>query len=233
MKRSLLCTVLLLLSACTPESDMQGVDPRDYYAAHPIKNNVTFQTETHLLTFAPGAGKPGKGEVNQLREAFFDRSLLSADSVEIQLSNADMRDAGRKASLVKMLKYMGYRNNNVKFAGTDLLRRDQAMINIRFAKLVPPDCPDWRMSSSHNYSNQSSANFGCATEVNLGQMVADPRDLIRGTGELPPVISERGDVAMKQYRTAGAAASASGAAAPAAGLPAASADAASASPPPQ
>ena len=50
------------------------------------------------------------------------------------------------------------------------------------AAVVLPDCPDWRMSPVTTYSNTHQANFGCATTVNLGLMVADPHDLVRGTG---------------------------------------------------
>jgi len=219
--RYTLFTSLLLLSACTPESDMQGIDPREYYGAHPIVNKVVAKTESHALVFETGAAKPSKSEVSRLRESIFDRSLLSLQSVEIHMTVADMRSGSRKASLVKMLKYMGYRGDDVHFVSSNLVTMNQVLMNMTFATVVPPNCPDWRMSPSHNFSNHSSANFGCAAEVNLGQMVADPRDLVRGTGELPPALSEHGDMAMKQYRTGGSGASASSAASGGTGAPAA------------
>lgn len=224
---AMMMSSLMLVSACMPSMDMQGVDPRDYYAAHPIKNKVVAQTESHVVLFEPKASKPSKAEVNHLRDGMFDKSLLGAQKVEIQLTPADMRNTERKASLRKMLKYMGYRGD-VTFATSDVVVTDQALVMLTFATVVPPNCPDWRMSPVHNYSNHSNANFGCATEVNLGQMVADPRDLERGTGELPPALSERGDMAMRMYRTGGASTGAS--AAPAAASSAAPAANASAAP---
>ncbi len=211
-----------------PEMDMQGVDPRDYYAAHPIANKVAMQTESHMVTFAPNAPKIATSEAARLRDEVFDRSLLSLQSVQIQLAPGDMNNAPRRASLVKMLKYMGYSGHDVRFEPSDLVVRDQALLSMTFATVVSPDCPDWRKSSSNNFSNSTSANMGCATEVNLGQMVADPRDLMRGTGELPPVSSQRGDTVIRQYRTGGeAAATSSAGGAPAA---AASTDTTSAAP---
>ena len=46
--------------------------------------------------------------------------------------------------------------------------------------VTPPPCPDWSRRSGRDYSNQPHSNFGCATETNLGLMIANPRDLVRG-----------------------------------------------------
>lgn len=46
--------------------------------------------------------------------------------------------------------------------------------------VTPPACPDWSRRSGLDYANQSHSNFGCATEANLGLMIANPRDLVRG-----------------------------------------------------
>lgn len=46
--------------------------------------------------------------------------------------------------------------------------------------VTPPACPDWSRRSGVDYANGPHTNFGCATATNLGLMVADPRDLVRG-----------------------------------------------------
>ncbi|MGI9421463.1 MAG: CpaD family pilus assembly lipoprotein [Geminicoccaceae bacterium] len=46
--------------------------------------------------------------------------------------------------------------------------------------VTPPACPDWSRESGVDYANKPHTNFGCATEANLGLMIADPRDLVRG-----------------------------------------------------
>ena len=46
--------------------------------------------------------------------------------------------------------------------------------------VTPPPCPDWSRRSGRDYSNQPHSNFGCATETNLGLMIANPRDFVRG-----------------------------------------------------
>ena len=45
-----------------------------------------------------------------------------------------------------------------------------------------PGCPDHSRDSSVDYQQNTSSNFGCATNVNLAAMVANPQDLVRGAG---------------------------------------------------
>ncbi len=46
-----------------------------------------------------------------------------------------------------------------------------------------PDCRGWGVEPSYNPSNSQHINFGCATQRNLGMMVANPADLIGPTAE--------------------------------------------------
>lgn len=43
-----------------------------------------------------------------------------------------------------------------------------------------PGCPDHSRDSSIDYTQNTSSNFGCATNTNLAAMVASPQDLVRG-----------------------------------------------------
>jgi|GEM_PF-421739 len=51
--------------------------------------------------------------------------------------------------------------------------------------VTPPACPDWSRRTGVDYANRPHTNFGCATQTNLGLMIANPRDLVRGR-ELGP-----------------------------------------------
>ena len=46
--------------------------------------------------------------------------------------------------------------------------------------VLPPDCPDWSKPADGDPNNRPSSNFGCATATNLGLMLANPGDLVRG-----------------------------------------------------
>jgi pilus assembly protein CpaD len=54
----------------------------------------------------------------------------------------------------------------------------------RYLVTLPP-CPDWSRQSGTDFANLPHSNFGCATQTNLGLMVAEPRDLVRGRGLAP------------------------------------------------
>ena len=86
-------------------------------------------------------------------------------------------------------------------AGTD--PDGSILIEIGRHVVVPPDCPDWTKRADGDPANRRSSNFGCATAVNLGLMVADPGDLMRGrTGG--PADGAVGARRYKSYREGGA-----------------------------
>lgn len=66
--------------------------------------------------------------------------------------------------------------------------------------VVEPRCPDWSRPSAWHPDNLPTSNFGCATTVNLMRMVADPRDLIRGS-DLGPADGTREADSVNRYRT--------------------------------
>lgn len=43
-----------------------------------------------------------------------------------------------------------------------------------------PACPDWSRETGTDFDNHTLSNFGCATQTNLGLMIAEPKDLVRG-----------------------------------------------------
>jgi pilus assembly protein CpaD len=66
-------------------------------------------------------------------------------------------------------------------------------------EVVLPDCPRWGDPSRPDFDNRPLANLGCATATNLGLMVADPRDLVRGRA-LGPADGTREAEAVVRYR---------------------------------
>src|SRR4051812_15749963 len=49
----MLPVVAMLLAACEPQMDMQGTDPKEFYAAHPIENRVETRHQSYEMYFAP------------------------------------------------------------------------------------------------------------------------------------------------------------------------------------
>lgn len=65
--------------------------------------------------------------------------------------------------------------------------------------VTPPRCPDWSKRAERDYQNTPSSNFGCSTATNIGMMVANPGDLLRGRGSLSPD-TEYATRAVRLYR---------------------------------
>jgi pilus assembly protein CpaD len=53
------------------------------------------------------------------------------------------------------------------------------------ATATVPGCPDWSRSSTGNFNNDMTSNYGCATNASLAAMVANPEDLVHGREQEP------------------------------------------------
>jgi pilus assembly protein CpaD len=47
-------------------------------------------------------------------------------------------------------------------------------------KAQVPGCPDWTRNSTFEPDNNTSSNYGCATNSSLAAMIAQPEDLVHG-----------------------------------------------------
>jgi pilus biogenesis lipoprotein CpaD len=187
------------VAACMASKDMQGVDPKDYYAEHPIKNKVETRDVAYVVRFAPGSPDLTSNAHDRLVSALRVASPMAANSVLIQFAQADKLSDARSKSLATALHHMGYGKDMMQFEPSTTLARNEVRIDILYSAIIAPDCPDWRASPNTTYSNTSQGNFKCATEVNTGLMVADPHDLVRGTGDVE-MDSERAAKAVEEYR---------------------------------
>ena len=65
--------------------------------------------------------------------------------------------------------------------------------------VLPPNCPDLSSPSSANPGNLNDSNFGCSTNRNLGLMLANPGDLLRGR-PLGPADGQALSRSIRKYR---------------------------------
>jgi pilus assembly protein CpaD len=63
-----------------------------------------------------------------------------------------------------------------------------------------PSCDDWSRTDATDFSNNTSSNFGCATNKNLAAMIANPGDLIQGREGDPTGNAAINSKAIKTYR---------------------------------
>jgi pilus biogenesis lipoprotein CpaD len=209
---------LLILASCSPTSDMQGQNPKDYYTKHPIKNLIERHSQGFTVEFPPKEARLPVDDREALRGAMSSISPMAVEAVQIQMSDLEIKNVKRKDYMRRLLRSMGYTQASFMFEPSPVLARDEVRIDVTYALVIAPNCPDWRMSSVTTYSNSWQANYGCASITNLGMMVADPHDLVKGTGR-NVFETEPAARALSDMRAGRDAASAAGAGAASASAP--------------
>jgi pilus biogenesis lipoprotein CpaD len=191
--------VLGTLAACSANDDMHGNDPRSYYAEHPIQNTIETKNTSFRLAFPTGESRLSPAEIDKLSDNLHRVSILSVEQIEINFANVDKKNDARKKHLERMLRNMGYVKGDYAYGTLPELKSGQVDLKLTYAVVVSPDCPDWRLSPVTTHSNTTQGNFACATEFNLGRMVSDPHDLVRGSDDDIPIDTVTATKAIQDY----------------------------------
>ncbi len=64
---------------------------------------------------------------------------------------------------------------------------------------VPKPCPNWKKGLMDGLDNQFKPQFGCADMYNLGKMISNPADLLRGE-QLGEADAASGVLGIERYR---------------------------------
>lgn len=72
-------------------------------------------------------------------------------------------------------------------------------VSIDQYEVIPPKCPGWSKTINGTTSPEGELHFGCTSEVNTAQMIAEPRDLYRAE-DLGERDGTRNAVAVRRYR---------------------------------
>ena len=215
-----LSLLALGLGACTPSLGPQPnlgwieasspkrleVDPADY------RHSVYFATDSSALT---------ANERNRLLTFLRTVQPSARDSVRLE-GHADERAtelynlelaSNRAEQVAAFLDEAGYGDLSVTTtafgealpavpstgpAAWQLNRRVEVVLERYLVTL--PGCPDWSRESGTDFDNLPFSNFGCATETNLGLMIAEPKDLVRGR-PLGPADGTHQAEGIVRYRT--------------------------------
>jgi pilus assembly protein CpaD len=180
----------LLLGACAPVTS---------YTAAEAPRNLTLDTSTTRvdLRFAPGSAQLAPAEVAQLRRLAATGAIGSADRVTVAAEGPPYLAEQRVASVSDVLLHYG-----VVVSGAQLayLPPNHAIVEVTRTLVTLPACPNWSKRSQPDYANAPSSNFGCATETNLGLMVANPTDLASARS-LSPANGQPAAAAVQRYLT--------------------------------
>ncbi len=117
-----------------------------------------------------------------------DGSLSEIDSRRLMYISSLLKDSGLHMSEAITPYGMEPKNNTGRLLVSKYV-------------VTPPECGDWRQPADPNYDNAPLSNLGCASQANLGLMVANPRDLITGQEGGKPN-AERTARAVERYQSA-------------------------------
>lgn len=198
MKRLVILAALpLLISACA-RYDYHGVDPKIYNEVlYPKVNEVHDMKIYHSFYFDEQANSFDQSTLYEFDEFLARTHPSAAYRLQIILPTLD---AQRQTYIKRLLRARGYKNASIETLKDESLASNEAIIELGYSYIVPPACPDWRKDSVTNYSNTAMSNMGCASTVNLGAQVANPRDLAGSATTRVTPDATLGNQAIQNYR---------------------------------
>jgi pilus assembly protein CpaD len=163
--------IALALAACAPGA-------AEYTKAEaPNRLQVEGATSTVAVAFAPGSGRLAAAAARHLDQIVADGAIQPADRVTIAAAGPPGLAAAREAAISRQLLRWGI---VAQVQPLPDMPTDHALVIVgRYAVTLPP-CPNWSEPRANDFTNALPSNFGCATGVNLGLMVANPGDLVGG-----------------------------------------------------
>jgi len=174
----------LALAGCSGSAHFSDGDPQK-------RNEVTMVRIPFMLTFAADQADLSAEAIAQL-DQFLMRSNVSYGD-ELSMDFPLERDGGLSPQNRKRMAYLAAL---LKERGLHLAAEvtpfglspgpDQARFLLSRYVVTPPQCGDWSQPSTDNYGNASLQNLGCASQAQLGLMVANPRDLVTGVSNDVP-----------------------------------------------
>jgi pilus assembly protein CpaD len=181
--------IALALAACAPGA-------AEYTKAEaPNRLQVEGSTSQVAVAFAPGSGRLSAVETGRLDRLVASGAIRPPDRVTVAAAGPPSLAAGREAAIASRLLRWGIVAEAQPLAG---LPPNRAVVTVaRYAVSLPP-CPNWSMPRANDFTNAPPSNFGCATAVNLGLMVASPGDLVAGR-QLAPADGKPAAAAVDRY----------------------------------
>jgi pilus assembly protein CpaD len=158
------------LPACVPP-------PADYTESEWPKNLRLDPAPAQLAVgFAPGSSHLLPGDLPRLRTTAASGGIVPSDRVVVAVAGPPALAAARFEAVAAVLLPYGIVPSPVLIA---LASPNEAVIRRERYLVTPPPCPDWSKpaAGAGDFTNTVSSNFGCATAVNLGLLVAQPADL--------------------------------------------------------
>ncbi len=188
-------TIALLAAACQGPQRQE-----DYRAQHPLS------VSTETISLALPGGEPPVGE-NAVKFARFvnDYHDRGVAPLVIKTGNADKEGSSRVEHARALLKKAGVSPGDISVAKARSGGGPGKAVVLTYTAnaIKVPECGKFPQKMTPDSANRGHANFGCATQRNLGLMLSNPGDYKKAqpmTGADPG----KATGAINVYRTGGA-----------------------------
>lgn len=169
---------LVSVSACVPSAAQYSG------AANEKRNEVRMVRLTHVVDVS-GNGALSADAAASLDLFLNENGVGYGDSFSLDAGDEAAGEQDRTAIAGQLRRHGLLLGNHTTIAGAMPAEGTIVLVVDRYL-LTTPNCGDWSMQSKPNYANAESSGFGCTTRSILGQMVANPRDLVQGQEEDGP-----------------------------------------------
>ncbi|PHZ84873.1 CpaD family pilus assembly lipoprotein [Paremcibacter congregatus] len=155
------------------------------------RNEVQMVRIPHVITFGPTAHELSATEVARLDRFMMTSHVSYGDELSMDFpltrdGQLTEQDQERLTALTALLKKRGlHLAPNVTPYGSSPGKHQARLLVSRYV-VTPPHCGDWSQPSTDNFNNAPLKTFGCASQAQLGLMVANPRDLVVGNANNHP-----------------------------------------------
>lgn len=153
----------------------------------------------HDVTFPGDSAELPAGERAALERFLRDTGADRQATVLVATDRTDPLAERRRQQVVRQLRRNGF-DPRASDPLLDSARPGDGDVLVRVARyhVVLPECPNYARTTTGDNSNLPASNFGCADRRNLGLMVANPRDLLRGR-DMGPVSGARTAIPVRDY----------------------------------
>lgn len=198
---------LIALGGCQTYPERSYFDPLNLQVEmqpRQVKAVQVAPAETAFtLQFPAGAGTVGEAERRAAEDFLKRRADAISDRIYVDFgfvgAQSDLLQE-RRMTIAEIIAGAGFDPANVlvreNFSG---LADNAVNLTVERYLVTLPGCPDWTSRAGRTFDNRPNSNFGCATAINFGLMVAEPRDILEGRGGTPGD-GEALSVGVQRYR---------------------------------
>ena len=171
--------IAMALAGCDQTTPPQ---PLSLQSSAPLTIPVHKDTQTHPLSLGAN-GQPSPLERDRLRAFIADMAGSRPDALHVTINGQPTPVQLR--GLTNLLVADGVNLEKIAVAPS-VASRSQLTITIDRYVATPPICNPWGTvytASAEVNANPARAEVGCSDLNNLGAMVADPHDLVKGSSD--------------------------------------------------